>query len=87
MGTRVTPSYPHFALKNGLLYQVVRNKDQAIEQLLVPQLHGSTVSPHLLEAHLWVEKTKESVFQEVLLARSPIGDRELLPQLPRVPDH
>lgn len=67
VGTRLTPSYPHFAVKNGLLYQVVKSNDKVIEQLLVPQPHRSTVLQlahmHLLGAHLGVEKTKERVLQ------------------------
>ncbi|XP_075949073.1 uncharacterized protein LOC142951429 [Anarhichas minor] len=67
VGTRLTPSYPHFSVKNGLLYQVTRSQDLVVEQLLVPQPHRPTVlqlaHTHLLGAHLGVEKTKERVLQ------------------------
>ena len=67
VGTRLTPSYPHFAVKNGLLYQVVKDNDQVVEQLLVPKLHRPTVlqlaHTHLLGAHLGVDKTKERILQ------------------------
>ena len=67
VGTRLTTSYPHFAVKNGLLYQIVQKSGKVIEQLLVPQPHRSTVlqlaHTHLLGGHLGVEKTKERVLQ------------------------
>ncbi|XP_069371637.1 uncharacterized protein [Paralichthys olivaceus] len=67
VGTRLAPTYPHFAVKNGLLYQVVKANETVREQLLVPQPHRSTVlqlaHTHLLGAHLGVEKTKERILQ------------------------
>ncbi|XP_073727643.1 uncharacterized protein [Misgurnus anguillicaudatus] len=59
--------YPHFAIKNGLLYQIKKEGEETIEQLLVPQTHRATVlqlaHTHLLGAHLGVDKTKERVLQ------------------------
>lgn len=83
VGARLTPSYPHFAVENGILYQVVKSNDKVIEQLLVPQPHRSTIlklaHTHLLGANLGVEKTKERVLQRFFW---PGVDK-----LPRLPDH
>lgn len=65
MGTRLTPAYPVFDVKNVLLHHVILNNGKVIEQLLVPQTHRFTVQQlaHtlLLGAHSRVEKTKEIV--------------------------
>ncbi|KAL2076471.1 hypothetical protein ACEWY4_027935 [Coilia grayii] len=67
LGTRVTPPFPHFAVKNGLLYQVVNSNNTVIERLLVPKPHCPSVlqlaHTHILGAHLGVEKTKERILQ------------------------
>ena len=67
VGPRPTLAFPHFAIKNGLLYQVIQCKDEVVEQLLVPKPHRPTVlqlaHTHILRAHLGVEKTKERILQ------------------------
>lgn len=67
--------YPHFAVKNGLLYQMIKVQDEVIEQLLVPKSFRPTVLQlaltHLLGAHLGVEKTKDKNLTALLLARHP----------------
>ncbi|XP_063070441.1 uncharacterized protein LOC134461440 [Engraulis encrasicolus] len=67
VGERASPTYPHFAVIRGLLYQVVKEKNEILEQLLVPQPHRATVlnlaHTHLLGAHLGVEKTTERILQ------------------------
>ena len=67
VGPRLTLSFPHFAVKNGLLYQVIKYQDKVLDQLLVPKPHRSTVMQlahtHILGAHLGVEKTKERILQ------------------------
>ncbi|XP_063075477.1 uncharacterized protein LOC134465637 [Engraulis encrasicolus] len=64
---RTSPTYPHFAISRGLLYQVDKEKDAVIEQLLVPQPYRATVlnlaHSHPLGAHLGMEKTKERILQ------------------------
>lgn len=59
--------YPHFAVKNGSLYQIKKEGEEILEQLLVPQTHRATVlqlaHTHLLGAHLGVEKTKARVLK------------------------
>ena len=67
LGDRTSPTYPHFAVSRGLVYQVVKNNYEVYEQLLVPQPHRATVlnlaHTHPLGAHLGVEKTKERILQ------------------------
>ncbi|XP_077948925.1 uncharacterized protein LOC144382966 isoform X6 [Gasterosteus aculeatus] len=67
LGDRTNPTYPHFAVSRGLVYQVVKKNDDVHEQLLVPQSYRATVlhlaHTHPLGAHLGVEKTKERILQ------------------------
>ncbi|XP_040019919.2 uncharacterized protein LOC144383704 isoform X3 [Gasterosteus aculeatus] len=67
LGDRTNPTYPHFAVSRGLVYQVVKKNDEVHEQLLVPQSYRATVlhlaHTHPLGAHLGVEKTKERILQ------------------------
>ncbi|XP_041941973.1 uncharacterized protein LOC121705196 [Alosa sapidissima] len=85
LGDRTSPTYPHFAVSRGLVYQVVQKNGEVHEQLLVPQPHRATVlnlaHTHPLGAHLGVEKTKENL-ATLLLARSTQRHRELLLGLP-----
>lgn len=57
--------YPHFAIKNALLYQVVRKASGTSDLLLVPRPFIPTVlrlaHTHQLGAHLGVEKTLERI--------------------------
>lgn len=60
----VRPShYPHFMVKTGLLYRVVKKNDEVCNQLLVPKAYVSKVlylaHSHPLGAHLGSEKTYE----------------------------
>ena len=58
-------TYPHFAIKNKLLYQVVKRNDECVELLLVPRPFVQSVlqlaHSHLLGAHLGVEKTLDRI--------------------------
>lgn len=67
LGDRTSPTYPHFAINRGLVYQVVKKNDEVLEQLLVPQPYRANVlnlaHTHLLGAHLGVEKTKERILR------------------------
>lgn len=67
LGNRTSPTYPHFAVNRGLLYQIVKRNDEVHEQLLVPQPYRTTVlnlaHTHPLGAHLGMEKTKERILQ------------------------
>ena len=57
--------FPHFAIKKGLLYQVVMKGGLPLEQLLVPRPFIASVlqmaHAHLLGAHLGMEKTLELI--------------------------
>ena len=57
--------FPHFALKNGLLYRVVKVEGDIVSQLLVPKRYVPKVlylaHSHLLGAHLGVEKTYDRI--------------------------
>lgn len=67
LGERTSPTYPHFTVRRGLVYQVVKKNYDVNEQLLIPQLHRATIlnlaHTHPLGAHLGVEKTKERILQ------------------------
>lgn len=67
LGERTSPTYPHFAVRRGLVYQVVKKNYDVNEQLLIPQLHRATIlnlaHTHPLGAHLGVEKTKGRILQ------------------------
>ena len=67
VGPRLTPSFPHFAVKNGLLYQVIKYQDKVVEQLLVPKPHRPTMMQlahtHIVGDHLGPEKTKDRILQ------------------------
>ena len=58
VGPRLTLPFPHFAVRNGLLYQVIKDQDKVVEQLLVPKPHRPMVMQlahmHILGAHLGV---------------------------------
>lgn len=57
--------YPHFSIKNKLLYQIVKKNNECIELLLVPRPFVKHVlqlaHSHLLGAHLGVEKTLKRI--------------------------
>nr|XP_040058772.1 uncharacterized protein LOC120834693 isoform X2 [Gasterosteus aculeatus aculeatus] len=58
-------TFPHFSIKNGLLYRVAKLEERVVEQLLVPKRYINKVlylaHSHLLGAHLGVEKTYDRV--------------------------
>ena len=60
-----TTTYPHFAMKNGLLYRVTKVGEEVIEQLLVPKPYILKVlylaHTHVLGAHLGTEKTYDRI--------------------------
>ena len=55
--------YPHFQIKNNLLYQVSRQQGGLREVLLLPRWYVGTVLQlaHLMGAHLRMEKTQERI--------------------------
>jgi len=57
--------FPHFAIKNALLYQVIQKAGLTLELLLVPRPFIPSVlrlaHSHQLGAHLGVEKTHERI--------------------------
>ncbi len=59
--------FPHFAVKNNLLYRVIKIEWEVVEQLLVPKSYISRVlylaHSHLLGAHLGTEKTYECILR------------------------
>lgn len=59
-------TFPYFAVKNGLLYQVNKSGEDVQEQLLVHKSHRSTVlhltHTHLLGARLGVDKEDFAAF-------------------------
>uniref|UniRef100_A0A8C5LME7 Gypsy retrotransposon integrase-like protein 1 n=1 Tax=Leptobrachium leishanense TaxID=445787 RepID=A0A8C5LME7_9ANUR len=60
-------SYPYFILKSDLLYRVIMEGGQEIEQLVVPSSQTRKVldfaHSHVLGGHLGVEKTQERVLR------------------------
>uniref|UniRef100_A0A8C5MJ42 Gypsy retrotransposon integrase-like protein 1 n=1 Tax=Leptobrachium leishanense TaxID=445787 RepID=A0A8C5MJ42_9ANUR len=58
-------AFPHMVQRKDLLYQVVRQGEDVVEQLLVPQPYRKLVLDlahgHVLGGHLGVEKTKERI--------------------------
>ena len=84
-------TFPHFMVKNELVYRVTKVRDEVCEQLLEPKEYRSMVMylshSHLLGAHL-DRKQIENLWESadiVLLARDKTGDPGLLPPLPWVP--
>lgn len=61
----VTLAYPHIAMQNNLLYQVDKQGEDIVEQLIVPKPFRKMVLDlahgHLLGGHLGMEKTKERI--------------------------
>ena len=57
--------FPHFSVKKGLLYRVVKRDELIVDQLLVPKCYVPKVlylaHSHLLGAHLGVEKTYDRI--------------------------
>jgi len=58
-------NYPHFAIKNKLLYQVIMKAGAPLELLLVPRPFISSVlqlaHSHMLGAHIGIDKTLERI--------------------------
>lgn len=58
---------PHFAVKNKLLYRVIKIEGEVVKQLLVPKPYISRVlylaHSHLLGAHLGTEKTYKCILR------------------------
>lgn len=58
-------TYPHFMIKNKLLYRVDQQRGEIVEQCLVPKPYASKVlylaHTHLLGGHLGAEKTYERI--------------------------
>jgi len=75
--------FPHFAIKNALLYQVVRKAELTLELLLVPRpfipLVLRLAHTHQLGAHLGVEKTLERIKARFYWPGIKKSGRRLLP--------
>ena len=75
--------YPHFQIKNNLLYQVSRPQGELREVLLLPQWYVGNVlqlaHTHLLWVHLGMEKNESPPGST---GRDEEGPGRLLSQLP-----
>ena len=87
-------TYPHFAIKNKLLYQVVKRKDECVELLLVPRPFVQSVlqlaHSHLLGGSVSTPSSRGGEDPgpdqgKIPLAGGEEGSGGLLPQLPGVP--
>ena len=60
-------SFPYMAIKNNLLYRVIKHGEEEVEQLLVPKPFRRVVLDlahgHVMGGHLGVEKTQERITQ------------------------
>uniref|UniRef100_A0A674CNJ5 Gypsy retrotransposon integrase-like protein 1 n=1 Tax=Salmo trutta TaxID=8032 RepID=A0A674CNJ5_SALTR len=58
-------SFPHFIMKNGLVYRVSKIGVDVVEQLLVPTRYRKTVLDlahgHILGGHLGIDKTRDRI--------------------------
>uniref|UniRef100_A0A8C5Q2Y4 Gypsy retrotransposon integrase-like protein 1 n=1 Tax=Leptobrachium leishanense TaxID=445787 RepID=A0A8C5Q2Y4_9ANUR len=63
----VRMSFPYMIQKNDLLYQVVKQGEDVVEQLVVPKPYRRMVLDlahgHIMGGHLGIEKTKERISQ------------------------
>ncbi|XP_013996510.2 CD63 antigen-like [Salmo salar] len=70
-------SFPHFIMKNGLVYRVSKIGVDVVEQLLVPTRYRRTVLDlahgHILGGHLGIDKTRDQIAGGVIIGLGLMG--------------